>query len=115
MNLTSHPDYDGRFPDWSPGAFQIAFESNRDGQNYKIYVMNADDGSDQDVLPSSANSPGNHYFPNWSADGIEIAFASGSKRDIHVMDVDGLNDPINLTSDLEHDDLDPAWSLGTAQ
>jgi Tol biopolymer transport system component len=40
VNVTNHPANDP-YPTWSPYGTQIAFSSNRDG-NEEIYVMNAD-------------------------------------------------------------------------
>ena len=34
------PNFEGRAPDWSPDGNRIAFESNRSGQGYAIYLCN---------------------------------------------------------------------------
>jgi TolB protein len=59
-------------PSWSPDGGKIAFESDRDGSDSEIYVMNAD-GSDVTQLTNNNASDGS---PSWSPDGERIAFVS---------------------------------------
>ncbi|MDB4676858.1 DPP IV N-terminal domain-containing protein, partial [bacterium] len=59
------------FPSWSPDGKQIAFCSNRHGNN-DIFVMNAE-GSDVRRLTSHE---ANDSAPIWSPDGKQIAFTS---------------------------------------
>ena len=59
-DLTNNPAKDDH-PVWSPDGKQIAFNSDRDG-NQDVYVMNAD-GSNPTNL---TNSPGFDYSPAWS-------------------------------------------------
>jgi len=67
---------------------QIAFVSNRDGNN-EIYVMDADGTKARDV----SNSPADDHAPAWSPDGTRIAFASDREEsaDIYMMNADGGN------------------------
>ena len=78
------------YPVWSPDGRQIAFQSDRAG-NDEIYVMNADGSSQRNL----SHHPGYDAFPDWHPDGERIAFASdrqgGKNRDIFVMDTDGNN------------------------
>ena len=60
INLTNNPAKDDN-PVWSPDGKQIAFNSDRDG-NQEIYVMNAD-GSNPTNLTKSR---GYDYSPAWS-------------------------------------------------
>lgn len=47
---------------WSPDGTKIAFSSNRDGGSWhEIYVMNADDGSEQTRLTTF----GRAFDPDW--------------------------------------------------
>jgi Tol biopolymer transport system component len=71
MQLTDNPANDVR-PQWSPDEKQIAFQSNRDGSVYHIYVMNAD-GSDQRALTTGNN---NDRHPIWTPDGKTILYDS---------------------------------------
>lgn len=58
-------------PAWSPDGTQIAFASNRDGSDFKLWVMNAD-GSQ--ARPLTSAGPSADVFPSWSPDGKLIAF-----------------------------------------
>ncbi len=92
--LTSGPRTSVREPDnfdptFSPDAMQIAFTSNRDG-NDEIYVMDAN-GSHQVRL---TNDRGADQRPAWSPDGTRIAFESprvGGMDQVFLMDTDGTN------------------------
>ncbi|HYP01141.1 MAG TPA: LamG-like jellyroll fold domain-containing protein, partial [Pyrinomonadaceae bacterium] len=67
-------------------AGQVAFTSNRDGNN-EIYLMNAD-GTGQTNL---TNNAANDRSPAWSPDGARIAFISdrSGNNEIHLMNADG--------------------------
>jgi TolB protein len=73
----------------SPDGSKIAFMSSREGNNYEIWVMNAD-GSNPKRLTENNNNDG---LPTWSPDGQSIAFASdrGGAWAIWVMNADGSN------------------------
>jgi dipeptidyl aminopeptidase/acylaminoacyl peptidase len=77
------------YPRWSPEAEQIAFVTNRDG-NDEVYLMNPDGKS---VKNLSNNTAKDHSLA-WSPDGSKIIFVSDRQQDgvdIHVMDSDGKN------------------------
>ena len=92
-NLTRNPAFDC-CGSWSPDGRQIAFVTNRDGNN-ELYVMNADGGG-QRILTAS---PSSEEIPAaWSPDGRSIAFATDrdGNWEIYAVDADGSN-PRNLT------------------
>jgi dipeptidyl aminopeptidase/acylaminoacyl peptidase len=61
--MTEMYDSPAREPSWSPDGEKIAFDSNRDDySNYDIYVMNAEDGSEQTRL---TNFGGATILPDW--------------------------------------------------
>ena len=102
--LTANPaaDFD---PTWSPDGMQIAFRSQRDG-NDEIYVMNAD-GTCQTNLTNDSMAD---WSPAWSPDGKHIAFArffdNNPFTDVVLINADGSN-LARLT--YAHGEY-PAWS-----
>jgi Tol biopolymer transport system component len=86
---------------------KIAFTSDRD-VNKEIYVMNAQDGSNQTRLTDNAASD---EFPSWSPDGTKIAFTSDrdGNREIYVMNAQDGSNQTNLTLDPATDEF-PSWS-----
>lgn len=58
-------------PAWSPDGTQIAFASNRDGSDFKLWVMNADGSHARLLTPAGAHAD---VLPTWSPDGELIAF-----------------------------------------
>lgn len=112
--LTNHPRKEDFQAAWSPDGSKIAFSSDRDSEPQRenktgkldIYVMNAD-GSNSIRL---TNNEFDNSFPNWSADGSQIAFTSerDDNRDIYLMNADGSNQT-RLTTSKERDWL-PRWA-----
>jgi Tol biopolymer transport system component len=103
------------------GGGLIAFISNRDGQQYQIYTMNAD-GSDVKQITSD---PVNKWDAKWQFNGTQLAWSpDGTKLlyvapadatnglDIFVINADGSN-PIDLTAvdpgRPGGDDYHPTW------
>jgi Tol biopolymer transport system component/beta-lactamase regulating signal transducer with metallopeptidase domain len=88
-----------------PQQAQIAFHSNRDGNN-EIYVMDADGKNQRNIT----NNPAGDWGAAWSPGGQRIAF--GSNRDgileVYVMDADGKNQR-NITNNLTVNQV-PVWS-----
>src|SRR5215212_6011065 len=86
---------------------KLAFTSDRD-LNREIYVMNAQDGSNQTRLTDSADSD---EFPSWSPDGTKLAFTSNrdGNWEIYVMNAQDGSNQTNLTMNPAFD-FDSTWS-----
>ena len=90
---------------WSPDSKQIAFPSNRDG-NQEIYILDLDD-KNQRNLTSSPRS--DEFDSAWSLDGNWIALVrlTPNGQMIVLKSIDGRQE-IQLTSG-SHIDRHPAW------
>jgi Tol biopolymer transport system component len=109
------------------GGGRIAFISDRDGQHYQVYTMNAD-GSDVKQITFDERDK---WSPNWklgtlgtltgavlawSPDGTRLLYVAenspGSGLDVWIINADGTN-PQNLTAPTRPieagDDFHPAW------
>jgi Tol biopolymer transport system component len=87
VQLTYPPDHVA-LPRWSPDGKQIAYVSSKAGKPWKIFLISAQGGTPEELLPGDTTEGD----PNWSADGIRIAFSSGlpfgqQKSDIRIMDL----------------------------
>jgi TolB protein len=91
-------------PAWSPDGQQIAFVSDRDG-NQEIYMMGAD-GKTQERLTDNSAFDG---MPSWSPNGQQIAFISerDGNPEIYVMYADGSG--IQRLTMSEGRDIDAVW------
>ncbi|HEV7798847.1 MAG TPA: hypothetical protein VGO73_11855 [Pyrinomonadaceae bacterium] len=107
---------------WSPDGSKLAFTSNREGDSFEIFTMNAD-GSNVQRLTNNSIDEGQ---PAWSPDGTRIAFTRGgscviivakpqlksSAEDpcvpyIYLMNADGTN---QIALSTTGGDLGPVWS-----
>jgi tricorn protease len=82
-NLTRSSDANDRYPAWSPDGKQVAFISDKSGEE-EIWLV-AQDGSTPPVQISSG-SKAQRYSPLWSSDGKKIAF-SDSDGKVWVLNV----------------------------
>ncbi len=111
INLTNNPA-DDRDPAWSPDGSKIVFTSDREDEDYELYVMNAD-GSDVNRLTNSSKTDWN---PSWSPDGTKIAFTSARdavepdpyRTEIYVMNADGSG--VTRLTNNEAWEYNPVWS-----
>jgi Tol biopolymer transport system component len=114
------------------GGGRIAFISNRDGQHYQVYTMNAD-GSDVKQITFDERDK---WSPNWklgnlgsltgavlawSPDGTRLLYvaeaAPGSGLELWMITADGFGLPENLTApvragEVTRDNFHPAWCSG---
>jgi Tol biopolymer transport system component len=89
-----------------PGYGWIAFVRLTSQTASDLYLVRPD-GSD---LTRLTDTPRLEYFPAWSPDGRQLAFASnrGTSWDIYVLRFDG-TEPVQITSSPGNEAL-PAWS-----
>ena len=83
----SYPPLFAGMPRWSPDGKQIAFGDYSVGKPARIYLVSAEGGSPQQLLPEH---PEPQRDPNWSPDGDKIVF-NGARGDndsaIRVLDL----------------------------
>ncbi len=66
----SFPPMQCGLPRWSPDGRQVAFSAETPGQSWKTYVVSAEGGAPEQLLPG----PGEELDPSWSPDGHSIVF-----------------------------------------
>jgi dipeptidyl aminopeptidase/acylaminoacyl peptidase len=87
VQLTYPPDH-AALPRWSPDGKQIAYMGSQLGKRWKAYVISAQGGTPEELVPGSTTEGD----PAWSPDGTRIVFSSGlpatgEKSEIRIMDV----------------------------
>lgn len=105
-------------PAWSPSGNELAFASDRNG-NDEIYVVNGFTPLTSPKIRLTWNDDTDDQ-PTWSPDGRKIAFSSdrdGGERDIFVMERynDGTHRPVNKSRSSGFIDTWPSWQLVNIQ
>jgi len=103
----SYPPLYPVLPRWSPDGRQIVFYSSTPGKPEKIYIVSADGGGAQQLLP---NDPNPQLDPSWSPDGSKIVFSSGPGRSDSVIYVLGLSNHQVSTLPGSQGFYSPRWS-----
>ena len=93
IRLTNHPAADTS-PAWSPNGRQIAFASNRSGDE-EVWLADLDRIEDRfqnvSALPRASDQ-----YPAWSPDGKQLAWASSSDgfQNLYSLDIDQQTSPV---------------------
>ncbi len=93
-------------PAWSPDGTQIAFASNRDGSDFKLWVMNADGSNVRNLTPPGATAD---VFPTWSPDGRLLAFQRRS-GDVYRIGLLPATGGVPAFFEFDGNAYAPAWS-----
>jgi Tol biopolymer transport system component len=100
-------------PAYSPDGSRIAFVSTNPGDNYQIFVMNADGSGRRQVI----TDPSVKLQPAWSPDGTRIAYVANSfdvdketDHEIWTVNADGSGRKQLTDTPLGTNDTRPAWS-----
>ena len=99
-------DFAASYPSWSPDGTRIAFQSNRDGDDLEIYVIELRGGR----LTQLTDNDFDDLQPAWSPDGASLVFVSrrDANTEIYRMHADG-----SMQERLTHypqQDLHPTFS-----
>lgn len=94
-------------PVWSPDRSKIAFVSNRENNEFEIYVMDANGSNQRRVTPGEQ---GFDHSPAWSPDGTRLVYVAdrNSGNNLKMIDLDGRN--LRTLTAEAGEYARPAWS-----
>lgn len=108
-SLLTDNEFSNVSPVWSPDSSQIAFTSDRDGEN-EVYVMDADGSNLIQLTDNSVLE----FSPHWSPDGSQITFSRlEPDNEIFTINADGTDE--RRVTDNSINDNSPAWSPDGSQ
>ena len=106
--LTPPRSGDNTGPSFDPGGRRIVFTSGRAGQP-DLYVMDADGANAQALTTSSLGRRSENGSPDWSPDGLRVAYQSQAGGAFQIVSLALRDRSIkHHTSDGENED--PSWS-----
>jgi Tol biopolymer transport system component/predicted Ser/Thr protein kinase len=82
LQLT-YPPAVAALPVWSPDGSQIAYISGQAGKPFKIFLVSAQGGSPEELLPENIGE----IDATWSPDGTQVAFGRISYRNTGTKDI----------------------------
>jgi serine/threonine protein kinase len=82
LQLTYLPEA-ATLPSWSPDGSQIAYVSFRVGKPSKIFLVSAQGGQPEELLPEKVGE----VDATWSPDGTQLAFGRVSSRNTQTIDI----------------------------
>lgn len=106
--LTPARSGDNTGPSFDPAGRRIVFTSGRAGQP-DLYLMDSDGANAQALTTSSLARRGETASPDWSPDGLRIAYQSQAGGAFQIMSL-ALRDRSSKQHTSEGENEDPSWS-----
>jgi eukaryotic-like serine/threonine-protein kinase len=103
----SFPPLQATLPRWSPDGKQIVFYAFQSGQHPVSYLVSADGGTPEELMPNEKNT---QWDPNWSPDGRSILFSGGpgtNPNGVNILDMQ--THQVRMLPDSQ-DLFSPRWS-----
>jgi Tol biopolymer transport system component/DNA-binding winged helix-turn-helix (wHTH) protein len=82
LQLT-YPPLQASLPRWSPDGKQIAFSARGPGKPWKVYLISAEGGTPQQLMPEARTE----LDPSWSPDGKTLVFGDSDAKIIRLLDM----------------------------